>query len=114
MLKYSIEQINKIRVLLFEGQISYMENEILKIIVTKEKEMKEVDYILDLSNVFYIDSYGISFLQNIILGSQNKRNLVIVSDRDYTAYIIRFNKLDKFYNVQVAKTIEEAIALCNN
>ncbi len=109
MLRYHIEQINNIRVLVIEGQISVTERDILKTVLDKEKDVRDTNYILDLSHVFYIDSYGISFIQNIILGANGKKQVTIVSDKDYINYVIRFNKIDKLLKVKFVSSLEEAI-----
>jgi hypothetical protein len=75
----------------------------------KEKCLPDKNYILDLSRVFYIDSYGISFIQNIILGTEDRKNVIIVSDKDYINYVIRFNKIDKLLKVKFVPTLEGAI-----
>lgn len=109
MLKQTIEQINDIRVIRLEGQVSVMERHVLKEILEKEELTREHKYILDLSQVFYIDSYGIGFIQNLILSRQNSRQLIIVSSREYINYVIRFNKIHKLINVFFLDSIEAAV-----
>lgn len=110
MLRYNVEQINDIRVISLEGQASVTERDVLQSLLEKEREIEDIYYILDLSHIFYIDSYGIGFLQNLIVTSKNRKNLIIVSDRDYIDYVIRFNKIDQMMNVKYLPTIEEALA----
>lgn len=109
MLRYRIEQINDIRILVVEGQISVSERDLLKNLLEKEKIVPESRYILDLSHVFYIDSYGISFIQNLILGADSKKRVTIVSDKDYINYVIRFNKIDKLLKVKFVSSMDDAI-----
>jgi anti-anti-sigma factor len=111
MLKYSVEQMNNIRIIIMEGQVAVNERNTLKKILENEKDVKEVFYILNLSQVFYIDSFGISFLQNLILGNDNRRKLIIVSEKEYINYVIRFNKLDKLMNVKFVGSISDAVRL---
>jgi anti-anti-sigma factor len=111
MLKYHIEQVNQVRIITLEGQLSIQEKDILRNILEKEKKVKEFEYILEFSQVFYIDSFGISFIQKILLGDETKRKLVIVSDRDYIRYVLRFNKLDMMMNVSFAKNVDEALMI---
>ncbi len=109
MLKYNIEQINDIRVLSLEGQVSVMERHQLKDILDKEEETQECKYILDLSRVFYIDSMGIGFIQKLVIGHNNPRKLIIVSSKEYINYVIRFNKIHKLINVFFLESIEKAV-----
>ncbi|OHD59805.1 MAG: hypothetical protein A2014_12195 [Spirochaetes bacterium GWF1_49_6] len=111
MLKYHIEQVNQVRIITLEGQLSILEKDVLRSILEKEKDVKEFEYILEFSQVFYIDSFGISFIQKVLLGDENKRKLIIVSDRDYIRYVLRFNKLDMMMNVSFAKNLDEALSI---
>ncbi|OHD54196.1 MAG: hypothetical protein A2Y33_12895 [Spirochaetes bacterium GWF1_51_8] len=111
MLKYHVEQVNQVRIITLEGQLSIMEKDVLRGILDKEKDVKENEYILEFSQVFYIDSFGISFIQNILLGNSQKRKLIIVSDREYIRYVLRFNKLDKMMNVSFARNLEEGLGV---
>ncbi len=109
MLKHTIEQINDIRVIRLEGQVSVMERHPLKDILEKEEQTKEHKYILDLSHVFYIDSYGIGFIQNLVIAQHSSRKLIIVSSKEYINYVIRFNKIHKLINVFFMDSIETAV-----
>ena len=114
MLKCNVEQINDIKVIVLEGQISVMERMVLKNILDKEKNNDQRKYILDLSNVFYIDSFGVAFFQNLLAGGTARRSLIIVSAKEYIRYVIRFNKLDKMMNIEIVLNMESAIKRFQN
>lgn len=113
MLRYEIREVNRIRVMRLSGQLSVTERTALRDIL--QKESFEADgLVVDMSQVFYIDSFGIYFLQNLLLKGSPKMKFAFVSNESYINYVLRFNKLDKMFEFEFVDTVENAVNRLQN
>lgn len=109
MVKFEISQVNRFRIIKCRGQMSYLEKLEIDNLLNQEKKLSDLNYVLELNDVYYIDSYGISLIQKLAALKDKSINLFIVVDKDYIDYILRFTKIDLYPLIKIVSSMQEVI-----